>query len=101
MDAIGQGLDLLAQWPLLALAVGISALVAAIKQAGGLDKSNAGRWLLPLLPLFLGALGGIALRRADLGIAGAAVVGLAVGALSGQVYAAIKRIVPGKDPAGK
>jgi len=96
MDAIGQGLDLLAQWPLLCLAIGISALVAAIKQAGKLDQSNAGRWVLPLLPLFLGSLGGLLLKRADLGLAGAAVVGLAVGAVSGQVYAAVRRIYPPK-----
>jgi hypothetical protein len=93
MESIGQGIDLLAQWPLLCLAVSVSALCAAIKMAGQLDKTNSGRWILPLLPLVLGAVGGLLLKAEAFGIAGSIVVGMAVGAVSGQVYEAVKRIV--------
>lgn len=98
MEPIAIGLDQIAQAPLLALAIAVAALTGVAKKVFGLSKENAGRYVLPLLPLVLGGVGAPLLGAPkDAGLGAAIVIGIAVGALSASIYQFVKRAIPPKD----
>lgn len=81
------------------LGAAVSALTAAIKAIVGGDK--IGR-LLPLLPLFLGALGSVLVPSLSPGqdVGERVIFGVLTGAFSGQLYESIKRQFDKAVPTG-